>query len=244
MKVPRSAVIWLGAAAAGVWAIGAATNVEKEPNVPPKNPSANQFELQRLLGYVVELNDAQRAMFIATAKRESNFSPLAHNDSASERAASAKAAASDSMQATVQWAVACGVPRSALDTGSWTMFQFLAPYIPRRAQQILGQTARACNYANPTQTRRPFQIVAAMAHARALQGYTGFTAYPTVGNLMLGWGSPGRMGYLTKWAAKLDGYKANAAAAGLDPRLLDEPMPLLPDVSQLAGILARLEQVA
>lgn len=177
---------------------------------------------------IPEFVPVQRYALMLIARREGGYSPGAHNGSPGERAASANAAANSPQ--IVQRAAQCGVPLAALETGSWGTFQLLAPYFTGTVFEVFG--GAGCQFADPT--RAPLdlnlQIALAIEHARDLQGYPGFNAWPTVGNLYLGWGSPGRMGAdaPTKWADRLKIYKDVAAKEKFPPGIVNATLPRFP----------------
>lgn len=212
----RGAKIALGVALAGAVLLTAATASAGSPELGNTDDTPMGVRKTRLWNKLVsisELDNTQRMFLMLWAYGEGGYSPYAHNDSASERAASSQAA--DNNPTIVQRAIACGIADAKLRTGSWGTFQRLAPFVAGDAFEIFG--AAGCPFADPT--RLPMnlnlQIAGAIETARDLQGYQGFIAYPTAGNLRLGTGSPARMGYITENKDRLDKYRAHASVQGL-----------------------------
>lgn len=206
------------------------------------NMASNKVLLWNDLLRIPELDDTQRYFLMLTAAGESGYSPRAHNDSPGERAAAQKALDDDAR--IVELANDCGVPLSVLADGSSGMFGRLRPYYAWDAVEIFGRTA-ACPFANPSVINRHFQICSAIETARDLQGYTGWKVNAqtrTVGNLRLGFASPGFMGYLTKHADRLDKYRELAAKEKFPPGIVDAPIAVFP--SNVAAIYQRLAGLA
>lgn len=157
---------------------------------------------------IAELTELQRMFLMLTAFGEGGYSTAAHNGSVAESAASKKAA--ENNPSIVAWAASCGVPPEALHTGSWSMFQLLAPYYTGTVREVFGDAG--CPFADPRKApgKLDLQIVVAIEHARDLQGYAGWQSVPTVGNLRLGWANPGFMGKLDEQRDRIDKYKAHA----------------------------------
>jgi hypothetical protein len=178
------------------------------------------------LRQVPQLTEDQRLYLMLTAYGEGRYRTNAHNGSPSERAASAAAAANN--PAIVQRALNCGVPLSSLQSGSWTMFQLLAPYASGTAFEIFG--GAFCPFADPTRMvgNLDLQIVIGIEHARDLQGYAGWKAHRTVGNLRLGWANPGFMGFLTANADRIAKYRGHAVKVGLSPDFIDRELSIFP----------------
>lgn len=214
-------------AAGGLVVLAAATATASPGFDAGGDMSSNKKRMWAKLEAISELTETQRYFLMLVAKGEGNFNPGAHNGSASERAASA--AAADNNPETVQRVQACGIDPARLRTGSWTTFQFLAPYISRHVFEIFG--GAGCMFADPTAVpgNLNLQIVLAIEHARRLQNYTGWTAYPTVGNLRLGWASPGFMGYISKHRDRLDKYRSHARNTGLPNGIVDAQISRFPD---------------
>jgi hypothetical protein len=154
------------------------------------------------------LSEEQRMFLMLTAFGEGAYSTAAHNGSAAERAASSKAA--DKNPTITAWALSCGVPDAALRSGSWSMFQLLAPYYAGTVREIFG--AAGCPFADPSKApgRLDLQIVIGIEHAHDLQGYDGWRAVPTIGNLRLGWANPSFMGKLEAHADRIGKYVRHA----------------------------------
>lgn len=192
---------------------------------------SNKMRLWKKLE-LLQLDDRQRYFLMLVAYGESKFSPAAHNNTASEREASARGAQNN--PELVQRAIACGIAADKLRTGSWGMFQRLAPFLSGDAFEIFGPGPMACQNADPTNTTDDFQIASALETAGDLQGYNGWKAAPTVGNLRLGWAAPALMGYMTKNAARLKKYRRHAAEAKLPAGIVDAPLNPFPrNVAQM-----------
>lgn len=227
------------AIAAGLLALGAGGAAAASDNYQPEDDDGMTTAKERLywrLRQIPQLTEDQRLYLMLTAYGEGRYRTNAHNDSASERAASAAAAANN--PAIVQRAVACGVPVAALQSGSWTMFQLLAPYVSGTAYEIFG--GAFCPFADPTKvvSNLDLQIVIGIEHAHDLQKYAGWQAYKTVGNLRLGWANPGFMGYLSEHNDRIEKYRDHAAAVGLGRGFIDRSLPVFP--SNNAQIYAEL----
>lgn len=197
-------------------------------------PSKKQRVYWRLR-QISTLSEMQRLTIMLIAYGEGGYSPTAHNGSPMERDASAKAAANN--PTIVQRAYACGVDADVFKTGSWTMFQFLAPYASHTAYEVFG--GAYCPFADPTKmagttwAHIDLQIVLAIEHARDLQGYDSWRVNPanrTVGNLRLGWAAPGLMGddWATRQKTRIDKYRAQAAKEGF-PGIVDSLVEVFPN---------------
>jgi hypothetical protein len=216
----------------------AASKLEDDDDEPEDDGMTNAKErVYWRLRQVPQLTEDQRLYLMLTAYGEGNYRLTAHNGSASERAASAAAAANN--PTIVQRALNCGVPLANLQTGSWTMFQLLAPYVSGTAHEIFG--AGFCPFADPLKVtgNLDLQLVIGMEHAHDLQGYAGWKAYRTVGNLRLGWANPGFMGYLSDHADRIERYRDHAAAVGIGRAFIDRTLPVFPD--NLAQVYAELQ---
>jgi hypothetical protein len=218
-----------GLAALGFGAVAAARG--KNPNDDPGGGAMGWTRKQtmwNMLESVGELAPVHRYALMLIASREGGYNPAAHNGSVSERAASMKAAQNN--PTIVSRALACGVPLSHLQSGSWTTFQLLAPYVSGTAFEVFGSAF--CPFADPERAQYDlaFQIAMAIEHARDLQGYDGFDAWPTVGALYLGWGAPSRMGSdaPVKWGEKLDVYRDKAREQGFPEGIVDAHLPRFP----------------
>lgn len=219
--------IAIGVAAAAV-VIAAAGAAKGSDNMTPSGGTSDKVRIWRKLEWIDELSDVQRFALMLIARREGGYSPGAHNGSASERAASEKAA--NNNPSIVTRCLACGIDESKLHTGSWSTFQLLAPYYAGTAFEVFGNAG--CTFADPTRapTNLNLQIALAIEHARDLQGYKGFQEWPTIGNLYLGWGSPSRMGgeAPTKWKERLDIYRALAKSEKFPAGIVDAPLNRFP----------------
>jgi hypothetical protein len=199
--------------------------------------SERHAKLRAALASIGELDATQRAFLEITAYGESKFNPAAHNNSFSERSASARGADHNpSIKAKV---TACGVDPETLRTGSWGMFQRLAPFLAGDAFEIFGDQV-GCGFCDPTKASYGFQIVSALETARDLQGYPGFQAKQTVGNLRLGWAAPTLMGYLSANAKKIAKYREQAEGAGYGAGLIDATINRFPqNIPQIYGRLVQ-----
>lgn len=204
-----------------------------------KENGAMQSKKQRFwsrLETISELDDTQRYYLTLVAQRESKYNPAAHNGTPSERDAARRGL--DNNPSIGQKAAACGVAREALTTGSWGLFQRLAPFWADDMFDIFGATA--CPYVDPSRetSNMNLQIVDAIKVARTLQSYSSWKAYPTAGNLRLGWAAPSLMGYISQNAERLQRYRDDARAAGLPTTLVDGTINIFPN--DYRGIYARL----
>ena len=183
-----------------------------------------------------ELDNTQRYFLTLVAQRESRYNPAAHNGSASERDAARRGL--ENNPSLRQRALACGVSAEALSSGSWGLFQRLAPFWADDMFDIFG--AGACPFVDPSRqaANMNLQIVSAIKVARTLQQYSGWKAYPTAGNLRLGWAAPTLMGYISDNAERLQRYRDDATAAGLPASLVDGPIREFPN--DYRGIYVRL----
>lgn len=232
MKIPALALVGVAAAAVLLVGAGAASADDNGENGGGVGTS-NKVRIWRKLAFIQELDDIQRLFLMLVAYGEGKYNPAAHNGSPSERLASSKAA--DNSPWIVQRAIACGVNAAALRTGSWTTFQLLAPYVSGTAHEIFG--GAFCPFADPTRTpsNLNLQIVIAIEHARDLQGYKGWQARPTVGNLRLGWAAPAWMGYEGEHADRIEKYRDHAeheqlGAPAINPRdLIDKSIGVFPN---------------
>lgn len=239
----RAAKLGLAAAAAALVLLPVLASASASPGGAEEGSpdmTGRKATLWNKLRSIPELDDTQRYFVMLTAYGEGNYNPRAHNGSASERAASARAA--DNNQQIVQRAMACGVPYENLRTGSWTMFQLLAPYVSGTAFEIFGDGF--CPWADPTRIGADTnaQICIAIEHAHDLQQYDGWKAFRTIGNLRLGWAAPALMGYISDNAARLGKYRAQARKQGFPPGIVDALVRPFP--SGAAGIYQRLQSGA
>lgn len=231
-------IVGLAAAGLALAALAAGSANADDGDEEPVSTLSNKQRMWRKLEFLSELTPTQRYFLMLTAKGEGNYNPKAHNGTDSEREASANAA--DSNPSIVQRAALCGVPAANLRTGSWTTFQFLAPYVSGNVFEIFGNGA-PCSLVDPTRvgSNLNLQIAMAIEHARDLQGYKGFQAYPTVGNLRLGWASPGFMGFISQQAERLVRYRNLATAEMFPPGIVDAQITRFP--SNVAAIYAKLQ---
>lgn len=191
----------------------------------------------RRLETISELDNTQRYFLTLVAQRESNYNPAAHNGSITERARALEGFNKNaSLSAKVQ---GCGFSPASLASGSWGLFQRLAPYWVDDMFDIFG-TGVACTYVDQSRevSNMNLQIVSAIKSARALQQRNGWKAYPTVGNLRLGWWSPTQMGYISKHAERIERYRADARKASLPEGIVDATIREFPN--DYKGIYDRL----
>jgi hypothetical protein len=232
----------LGLAVVGgivLFARPAAAKGSAQPDVePPKEPGqdgggmSNKQRTWAMIMAVPGLDETQREFLFLTAYGESggHFNPAAHNDSESERAAAAKGVT----PTLASWASKCGVPLEHLQSGSWGVFQRLAPYFAHDVIQIFGENA--CELADPTKSGHnlALQIVSAVRYAHALQQYDAWQAYPTVGNLRLGWWGVAKLGYLSANKDHVDKYRRHAEdlhlTGGAD--FIDRQIAVFPPATQ------------
>lgn len=186
---------------------------------------------------ISELDNTQRYFLTLVAQRESNYNPAAHNGGITERARALDGFNKNaSLSAKVQ---GCGLSPVSLASGSWGLFQRLAPYWADDMFDIFGQSG-ACPYIDPSRetSNMNLQIVSAIKNARALQQRAGWKAYPTVGNLRLGWWSPSQMGYISNNAERIEKYRADARKASLPDGIVDQTVREFPN--DYKGIYQRL----
>lgn len=185
---------------------------------------------------IAELDNTQRYYLTLVMQRESKYNPAAHNGSVGERDAARRAY--DDSPSIQQLAQSCGVSRAAMTSGSWGLFQRLAPYWANDMREIFGNDA--CPLVDPTQqtSNINLQIVDAIKVAHTLQQYSSWKAYPTAGNLRLGWAAPALMGYISDNAKRLQNYRDDAAKAKLPATLVDGTIREFPD--DFRGIYGRL----
>lgn len=220
--------LWVAGATAAALALSSSSAANPNDDGGDMAKASPKVRMWRKLAWLPMLTNEQRFFLMLTAKGEGNYNPAAHNGSESERAASANAADSEQGQIIVQRAMKCGVAPEKFRTGSWTTFQFLAPYVAGNAFEIWGNSA--CPFVDPTKIASNLnaQICMAIEHARDLQQYNGWQQYPTVGNLRLGWASPGFMGYIQQQAERLQKYRELAAAESFTPGIVDAQLTEFP----------------
>lgn len=174
---------------------------------------------------ISELDTTQRYFLTMVAQRESKYNPAAHNGRASERLAASKAL--ENNVGILELALTCGVNAERLRSGSWGLFQRLAPYWADDMRDIFG--ASSCSLIDPSQQVKNInlQIVDAIRVAHRLQQYPGWKAYPTAGNLRLGWLSFGLMGYISENEERLQRYREDAFAAKIKGETGKYPSPLV-----------------
>lgn len=201
-----------------------------EDDVTPTTPSGGSLSRRQVMWGKLELlpiTNTQRFFMMLTAYGEGRYSPSAHNTSTGERSAAKRAVEnlSDEKRARI---LNCGVPASVIEDGSWGTFQQLGPYFSNNILDIFGTDELGCALADPRYPDLDSQIISAMYVAYRLGGYDSWKAFPTVGNLRLGWASPSLMGYITKEKARLDKYRKQAEDDGLPIGLVDMQMGRFP----------------
>lgn len=231
--------LWPLALLLGVGLAGAASASPVDNDNNGGNVTLKQ-RIWSMLTMVPELTNEQRFFLMLTAYGEGGYNPRAHNGTPAERAASQ--AAADNNPSIVAWAQSCGVPRAELETGSWTTFQLLAPYVTGTVREVFGDAG--CMFADPTRVgdNLALQVALAIEHARDLQGYSSWQAYPTVGNLRLGWAAPSLMGYISANAERLNRYRAQAASQSFPAGIVDASLTRFP--GNAASIYERLRGAA
>jgi hypothetical protein len=225
---------WHAALGAGIAIV--ATTAIASPGFEPEGDSMHKITLWRKLESIGSLTNTQRYFLMLTAYGEGGYKPTAHNGSDGERNAARRAL--ENNPAIASFASGCGIPLDNLRSGSWGTFQRLAPYWTSDMREIFG--GGACVFADPTRAPNDLdlQIVDAIHIARSLQGYTGWKAYPTVGNLRLGWANPSFMGYISDHADRLAKYAAHAEKVNLPDGVVDWTIERFPD--NAAQIYAQL----
>lgn len=219
----KAGYVIAGLATAGLLAASRRTSP-----INPANEGGSMTRKQKVwrkLGFL-PLTNVQRYFAMLVAYGEGRYNPRAHNTSASERAAARRAVQNNA--AAVARVEACGVPRSVLEDGSWGIAQRLGPYLSIDAFEIFGDGAQACALADPRSFDLDFQICSLIETAHDLGGYQGFKAWPTVGNLRLGFASPELMGYLQKEKARIAKYKAQASHEKFPAGIVDATITRFP----------------
>lgn len=204
---------------------------------PAKGGGVHKVTIWRMLESLQNLTPTQRYFLMLVAYGEGGYRPSAHNGSDGERDAARRAL--ERNPSIAERANLCGIPLDNLRSGSWGTFQRLAPYWASDMFEIFG--GAGCPFADPTQhtDNLALQIADAIHLARSLQGYSGWRAAPTVGNLRLGWANPSFMGYLSKHADRIDKYKRHAASQRFPPGIVDAQISLFP--ANAAGIYQQLQ---
>lgn len=226
MRLGLGFTLALGAGLVAAFASRGTTDDDGEEPMGPIGMS-RKVRIWAMLESIDQLTPTQRYFLMLVAKGEGNYSPSAHNGSASERQASLEAA--NANPTIVQRALACGVPFDHLTSGSWTTFQLLAPYVAGTVFEVFGNAG--CPYADPHKVvgNLQLQLAIAIEHARDLQSYDGFKAEPTVGNLRLGWGIPGSMGKDTPYnRERLERYRNVAQGEKFPAGIVDTTITRFP----------------
>lgn len=227
---------WAAVGVAASAIVGLASARESSGN--GEDMTTRQQRRSRLVGALdlLPLTATQRAFLVFTALGESGWNPRAHNGTASERLSAARGAANLPEQ-TAERIAACGLDVTVLETGSWGLFQRLAPYVASDAIGVFG--AAACPFVDPSQMDYAWQICSAIYTAGRLQRYVRFTSYPTVGNLRLGWYGLVAMGYLSRHADRIERYRRQARDAGYAAAIVDDEIERFPtNVTALYQILS------
>ena len=192
--------------------------------------SQNKIRLWDKLRSIPELTDTQRYLLMLIAAGESDYSPTAHNKTASEVEASQRALNNnEALRVQLQncggnWAI-----------GSIGAFQRLAPYFGADMIGIFGN----CIHVQPQLGfDLDYAIVSAIRTARRLQNYTSYERAPNVGTIRLGWASPGLMAQRDTQTERLDRYKETAAEQGFPDGIVDAPLTRMP--GNYAQIFQRL----
>ena len=186
----------------------------------PGNPvtmSRGKNTLAQLLART-SLDETQRNFLILTAYGESRWSSGAANKSITEAAASGRAYD----RHADYFAANCPEPRSGYVWGSGGWFGLLPP----NPLWILRASGLKC-WPGAYVFDPVASIVAAIAFARQLQGWTGFKANPTVLNLRIGWGRPTAMSEPHD-PAKVAKFREHARKAGFDELFLLRPIKRFP----------------
>ncbi len=221
MKAPLALVLGLGIAVVGsivLFARPAAAKDGTQPDVePPKEPGqdgdgggmSKKLQVWAMISAVPGIDETQREFLFLVAYGESggHFNFGAHNGSESERAAAAAGVTPN----LASWASKCGIPIDHLQSGSWGVFQRLAPYFAHDVIEVFGPGA--CKLADPTNSTHnlAIQVVSAIHYAHTLQTkYHAWQVFPTVGNLRLGWWGPSKLGYLSQNQDHVDKYRRHA----------------------------------
>lgn len=225
---------WLIVALLAALALGTGGGASASVEIPPAAQSnAGKRELWAMLESLPMLDDVQRKFLILVARGESGWNPLVGlgdpalfppgtkpNTKASAAAQEGEArAARVAYDRHADYFAGCDAgERAAYSFGSGGWFGML----PANGLWQLRDTPLGCW--PPRAVFEPARaITMAVAFARALQGWDGFQANPTVGNLRAGWGLPTSMG--TNVAAdRLAKYRRHARESGLPESFIDEPI--------------------
>lgn len=213
---------------AGLATVGIIAASRRTSPLNPANEGGTMTRKQKVwrkLGFL-PLTNVQRYFAMLVAYGEGGYDPRAHNTRPSERAAARRAVENNAT--AVARVVACGVPRSVMEDGSWGIAQRLGPYLSIDAFEIFGAGAQACALADPRSFDLDFQICSLIETAHDLGGYNGFKAYPTVGNLRLGFAAPALMGYIDDNAKKLATYRSQAAHEKFPAGIVDATITRFP----------------
>lgn len=194
----------------------------------PKRPSASQEENRIKLWAQLHaipdrlMTEDQRRFLVYVAYGESRWDPLAHNDDATEVAASATAY--DRVAARL---AGCGRSRSAYVRGSGGRFGRLLPYFATDLSELLPCIDPASIWNGID------DIVSAVHLARVHQDEPSWDG--TVGSVRAGWRTPGD---LRPSAERLAKMRQTAVRAGLDAGFIDRQLDRF--TTDLAGIRAAL----
>lgn len=208
--------------------LGLAGSAKAEPGsgTDPKPISHGRQELDAQLGKLSNiLDETQRDFLVLVARGESGFSSAAKNDSTGEAKAAGVA-----YDRHADLFGTCPYPRSAWSFGSGGWFGML----PANGAYHLRETFPCLD---PIYVFDPaMSIVAAIAFARALQGWDAFQANPTVAALRAGWGNPGWMA--SPPPDKVVKWRGHATSSGLPADFLERTIKRFP--SNSAAIYAAL----
>ena len=221
---------WFWGAAAALAAMAAAGSANASDVKAPKK-SKGREELDRLL-QLAPLDHTQRQFFRFVAWGESRWKSGALNDTPSEAKAAAR-----SYERHADYYSTCGYPRASWVYGSAGWFQILAPV----GLWQIRKTEFACAWDPATYLFDPAKsLTVAIELARNLQGWAGFKANPTVGNLRRGWGWPAKMGSGVPGPDKRAKYAAQLRKSGVAKEsFLDTPIARMPgDPASIYRVLA------
>jgi hypothetical protein len=212
------------AAVAVIVGIGGKNDGTPTPTPSPGGTMSNKQRLYAQLESLPELTEDQRLFLMLVAYGESGYKPSAHNDSASEVAAS-----SNAYDRIADEFAACGRPRSAYVIGSGGRFQRLVPYFAHDFRELV-----PC--INPALVFDGFHdIISAIANAHALS-----TRYASwnhkVSGLRGGWGT---IAWLDEPPLdKVAKWRKHAVAVGLGADFLDRELtPFPPATSSMLATL-------
>jgi hypothetical protein len=208
-------------------ALGSGQSMPEDPVAMSRGRNA----LAAMLAAAPGLDQTQRDFLIFVAYGESRWSSGAANKSASE----ARAAGVAYDRHADFFKAECPEPRVGYVWGSGGWFGML----PANGVWLL-RNSLPC-WPGSYVFDPAASITAAIAFARALQGWEGFKANPTVANLRIGWGNPSAMSKPHD-PAKIAKFREHARKAGFDETFILRPVKRFP--GNFAAIFAALSEAA